>query len=390
MSRRLPSPMMTVCRFGLVPSARARQSGFSLLELLVALAVTGVLLGGLAGLLLDTRAALRLQGEEARIQENIRFAAATLARDLAAAGHLGCGGVETLGAVDTTLPGASAYHDFTTAVSGIEAVGTAPGDTVDLADPPHGRQPPLPAELQGRAIAGSDLLLIRRARAGPRPLSRAKEAERIHLHAGHVTPSGCGDDPRLDGLCPDDFAALSDCRRARVFRVGSQALLPGSTGDELVLTHVDGNAPAHWGHAADPDWTVAPGAAVVQPVSAVAYYIATEVDGEPALYRRQDDRAEALVRGVDSLQVLFAVREDGGVRLVTAAEADFRRVVAVRIGLLFRSERLLTGQPEMEREFVLGGASPAQGVTLRADDDGRLRRAVTRTFFLPNGAGATP
>ncbi|MGM0477445.1 MAG: PilW family protein [Pseudomonadota bacterium] len=367
-----------------------RQSGFSLLELLVALAVTGILLGGLAGLLLDTRTALRLQGAEARIQENLRFAMATLERDLAAAGHLGCGGTGSLETMDSTLPGASAYHDFTTAVSGIEAVGTGPGDSAELADPPWGRRPALPPELRGRSIAGSDLLLVRRARAGPRPLSRAKDAGRIHLHPGHVTPSGCGDDPRRDGLCPGDFAVLSDCRRARTFRVSDLEILPGSTGEELVLTHDDGNAPARWGHAADPDWTVAPGVAVVQPVSAVAYYVATEVDGEPALYRRQDDRAEALVRGVDNLQVLFVVREAGGVRLVTAAEADFRHVVAVRVGLLLRSERPLTGTGEPEREFVLGGASPEHGVTLKAETDRRLRRAVTRTFALPNGAREAP
>jgi prepilin-type N-terminal cleavage/methylation domain-containing protein len=69
-----------------VPSMARREKGFSLIELLIALVLGVILLGGLA-LLLQTVSATRVDAERlSRMQENLRFAADYLVRDIRNAG----------------------------------------------------------------------------------------------------------------------------------------------------------------------------------------------------------------------------------------------------------------------------------------------------------------
>ena len=67
--------------------AHRRQPGFSMVELMVALAIGSVLTLVVAQLFQNTRSTNRAQEEAARMQENTRFALATIARTVRLAGY---------------------------------------------------------------------------------------------------------------------------------------------------------------------------------------------------------------------------------------------------------------------------------------------------------------
>ena|GEM_PF-930907 len=69
---------------------RRRETGLSLIELLVGLAIGVFLIGGLATILFNSKKASEAQDSAARLQENARFAMEFLSYDLRMAGYFGC------------------------------------------------------------------------------------------------------------------------------------------------------------------------------------------------------------------------------------------------------------------------------------------------------------
>lgn len=72
-----------------------RAAGFSLIEIMVALLVSAVLMGGLAHVYQGTRETFDVQEAQSRIQENGRFALELMGRDLRMLGYEGCAGRST-------------------------------------------------------------------------------------------------------------------------------------------------------------------------------------------------------------------------------------------------------------------------------------------------------
>lgn len=64
--------------------------GFSLVELLIAMAISLVILSGVVSVMLDSKNAYRFEEETAYMQENARFLLDQLGYDLNMAGHFGC------------------------------------------------------------------------------------------------------------------------------------------------------------------------------------------------------------------------------------------------------------------------------------------------------------
>ena len=78
-------------RTGLVLTANRRFArGFSLIELMVAMALSLLLLGGVIAIFMSTRASYESTDKLSRIQENGRFALDEIARDARSAGYVGC------------------------------------------------------------------------------------------------------------------------------------------------------------------------------------------------------------------------------------------------------------------------------------------------------------
>lgn len=72
-----------------------RATGFSLIEIMVALLISAVLMAGLTQVFSGTRETFSVQEAQSRIQENGRFALELIGRDLRMVGYEGCAGRST-------------------------------------------------------------------------------------------------------------------------------------------------------------------------------------------------------------------------------------------------------------------------------------------------------
>lgn len=88
----------------LSPSNRSRQRGFTIVELMIALVLSLVVVGGAISIYLNNQESFRTNDSLAKIQENTRFAFELLARDIREAGSNPCG----VKAVASTIRDASA------------------------------------------------------------------------------------------------------------------------------------------------------------------------------------------------------------------------------------------------------------------------------------------
>lgn len=339
------------------------QKGLSLVELLLALALGAVIVAGFGRMFAANRATHAMLEGQSRMQESARVALDLIARSARMAGHVGCDSGVT---VARGLNGA--WRDLpevrlTDPVQAFEGVGADPGD--------DSWRPSL-AGLQatdgsgGLDMApepGTDVLVLRRAEA-QQPLARSVGP----LDAMAVEAVA------LD-MEDDDFAVLTDCQRAMLFRVTSIAEAAG------VATLARASGAGRLGNASVPlgaaPWGGASGAqgAGVARVVADTYFIAEVAqandrgDAVFALWRKVGvGNAAELLRGIDDMQVLLAVDS-------TPADADPR---ADR----YLSPANLGGEAVRAIHVELLASSIDA-----ADGDGPLRRAFSRTVALRSRLG---
>ena len=331
------------------PASASRIAGFSLVELLIVLALSAFLASGLfhaAGVALRASHLLR---EDAFLRENARFARTLLVREIAQAGYGPCRGLD---APFENLVAAGPEYSW--------LFGSAPvrGFEQDARD--------WPARFAGDALPGTDAVLLRYA-----------QGHGEGVLAGHSTPQlllASAEAPQAGQV-----ALLVDarCRAAVLFRVAdagygrlryAAAAVPPASCDSC-------RAPLPWG-------AFTPGSALM-PYRATVYYIGASVDGGmPALFRERlvrrsgqlSTRAEEVLQGVEDLQLRYAVDTDGDARGIpdrygTAADiaalGDWSRVRGAEVELGLRSQRPV--------------AAPA------GETDGFLRRRLRFFVFLPNG-----
>lgn len=102
-------------------SSGRNQRGLTLVEMMVAMTIGMILLGGVITVLTSSKVTYRVNEAMARMQENARFAFQLLSRDLRMAGYWGCGGVVPQG-VDQPLEGLDAVTD-TFVIRGVDGNG---------------------------------------------------------------------------------------------------------------------------------------------------------------------------------------------------------------------------------------------------------------------------
>jgi len=358
--------------------------GFTLVELMIALAVGAILLAGIGGLVQATHDSNRLQQNQARFQDNARFTLDRLGHDLRAAGHLGCASTSRMGQLDVVSSGSTFRTDFATAITGHEAASSGPGDTLDRSNATASWSPALPAALQGEVLAGSDVLVLRRGHGPALPLSREKDNSRIF-----VEPSGGLDDGCSGDLCVNDRAVVTDCDRGRVFTVTDIQSI--NSGAEHVLSHGNsGNTTGLWGGpaAADQRYHFTGQKGLVQQVSTVAWFVGRS-SGSPTLLRWSDGALIRVSRGVETLQLTYGEDTDGDGapnRYRPADQVDdFDGVVTVRADLLLVGDRPLR-QPARTPGDALG-PGPGSRLQVTGNPDRSQRQPVGLTFHLRNRGG---
>src|SRR4051812_18450333 len=229
-------------------------SGLSLIEIMVALAIAAILLFGLSQIFVGSKNVYRLQEGMSRVQENARFMLQYMENNVRMAGYMGCGNdvdltnkagsppafLNHLRPIDTGLGVVPVQQDQLTSPERfqrpIEAFAYT-GGSIDNLDPAAGAlgdwTPTLPTDLGLGAdlpVKGSDVLVLRLIGAE----STAMVGD-FDMSNGHFNVA----DPNL--VKPGGIYAITNCANARIFRAspraaGSNPVIAGPGENTLFLT----------------------------------------------------------------------------------------------------------------------------------------------------------
>jgi type IV pilus assembly protein PilW len=322
-----------------------RQSGLSLIELMIALALGLVLTLGVVQVFLGSSKTYRLTDSLGKVQENIRFTMGALQYDARMAGHFGCligPPFNQLDEGDDDYDGIS-YDGF--AVVGWNADGTGIGDDFTITTLEagggtwtNGGVGDIPDAIENDVLPGTDFIVVN---GGQKSL--------VELD---INPSANANTLGTTGNVSIDkdsilLVVASDCSGGDLFQKTNQS---GDT-----LTKGSGNAPGNKtpvNEKFDGDYD---DDASVYTFTSTAYFIGEGANDEPALFRERLDPGDTIgavemAEGVENMQILYGVASGVGQtadNYVTAAGVtNWDQVVSVRMALLYRTGDNITDAAE--------------------------------------------
>lgn len=276
------------------------QTGFGLIELMIAMTLGLVLLGGIGYVFIGSRGAFRTTDNLSRIQENARYALDVMSRDIRMAGYVGCGNIASM--TVNTIANLSVSQQMT------------PGNALIGYD--NGASWTNPTSI---TRAAGDVLSIMGAFSSGVNLTGNLIPSNANMHVNG----------NADGFKQGDVLVVTNCTNADVFKVTNS---PGSSGT-VTLTHSNasntGNRVGSYGSDA-----------FVMRVDQYSYFIGTNPAGNRALYRvGLDGIAEELVEHVHDMQMRYGLdtNADGAVDSYSTTPGTWAQVVSVTVNLLMRS-----------------------------------------------------
>lgn len=366
---------------GQTPIAPRPMQGFTLVELMVASAISLLLLAGVIQIFLANKQTYNLQQSISFIQENSRFALEFLGRDIRMGGFMGCISTSpitisnnldpsqhgsdinnTAGAFDGT-GGLAGYTYSGTFPTGLADVGLSDSEVVEDTD--------ALLVMHASPCPGGDVVCHNNTSGGSQPCPSGTVSSAQYKIA----------DNSVCNVRQNDIVLISNCQTADLHAVTN---VPG-TSTFATLAHA-----ANLNLSPKLSNTYGPGAAIFKMQSYI-YYVGVGASGEPALFRRSLYQGsytnEELIEGVYDMAIEYGMDTDddgsanfyaGAADIETAIAAgsggvSWENVTVVRITLAIRSARdNIIAQPST---YDYDGAS----VT-----DRRLRRSYSSTFFLRN------
>lgn len=361
-------------------------SGFSLVEMMIAMTLGVFLLGGLIQIFLNSKDSYRMLANLSRVQENGRIALDMMSKDLRMAGFLPCK-IKAGQVANVLKNGDSWYLDFFNgALKGYEGgVSTFPTGIAD-----EGTDP-------GDRVAGSDAIVI---------LGGGNE---LYSVASHNAPSAQFDlDRNRETLEDGDIVLVCDATTASLFQ------MTGPTGTNSNVVHntglnSPGNCTKYLGYPSPSPCNDATGPldgtahtfgtdATLVKFDGRAYFIGVSQAGTSnALYKQSlintngtiGTSAEELVEDVDSMQILYGEDNDGDDEvehyLTADLVSDWNDVVSVRVGLLVRSpDNFRRGETDTKTYNVAATQIASSGTTVTHAADRRIRQVFTTTVKIRN------
>lgn len=341
-----------------------KQGGFSVVELMVAMALSLVLMAGVLSILFSTKVTYFANEHTARLQENGRVALDLIVNNLRSSGYPGCMKPSPSSPFVTSLNSANTLlWNFSLPLQGSEY--TSSGTWT----------PAVGVVLNPAPVDGSDILVVRSvSRDVPAlvvPSDMANGVADISVPNSVPAPVSAG-----------QIMMVSDCLGTAVFQVtGYVASAPNGSMQHAAAGAAPGNATEDFGFG------FRAGARVI-PVQTTIYYVANGADGGPSLWRQVGVApAEELIQGVQALQVAYG--EDTDADRITnqyvAADAvgDWMDVISVTISLLLRSEAAGTDVDSRTYDLLTAGVG---GESVGPFNDRRLRMLFTTTTAVRNRA----
>jgi type IV pilus assembly protein PilW len=377
------------------------QLGFTLVELLIALALGMFVLIGLSSVFFAVKQSFRFQETSGRLQEDAAFALDTISRDLRMAGQAGCLGISSI--ADPLVPANPPTYYPGTVVEEFAAniiSGSNPLSVVEPAVAAVVRQPLTP----GNFVRGFDGIPSAMFSSSV-PVNTATDSlffagassNSVAVNAAMVTAASAV------SLATDTFGWRSPANATRTFVISNCAAsniftgITTASGAGAQITHDTsaGNASNEFTFG-----TLYGTDSVVMPLEWSFYYVTTRAGATtPGLYRafydgriRRD--AEELVSNVESMRLHYGVSNVvGGVptrnadNWVTTAAAvtDWSLVVAVRVGLMLVSATDNANPDVTLTTPTLLGAAYTLPAGASAN---RLRKEFSTTVVLRNAVAA--
>lgn len=328
-----------------------RQSGLTLVELMVAMTLSMVLLAGVMVLFSGNKISYRMQEGLSAIQDSGRYAMAQIKRDIESSGFGGCL-TEDLKVDIKPILWIAAPDYVEEFQNGIRI--TADNDVSG-------------ADVDGEAVVdGTDVLQIRGLMGGT-----------VFYAAQRMFPNNpitlLGD--ATDEFATDDYAVLSDCSGADIVQVAAD---PTFADNKTTITHLPTLLSRKFGSDSE-----------LAALSLRTYFIGTSAGvnnsgaAVRALYRSDGTTVQEIVQGVEDMQILFGVdtNADGVADAFQApdAVADWSGVVNVQVSLLVNS---IDNTTEEAAQYIFRPDDPAP--QLPATDDRLMRQEYTAVMTLRN------
>lgn len=298
-----------------------RERGFSLVEMMVALALGLFIVGGAVAIFLGTRQASRTTDNMSRLQESARFAFELMSREFREAGNTPCG---SWLAITSIVPGTDWWATWTQGAQGYggstEFPGVAFGSTT------------------GARVAGTDAVELRSTQGGIEAVAERGGSTELKLKSSGASELKAG-----------DIALACDYRKGQIFKVADNSGSALNTGGDMG----EGN------------YFLA--SSRVTRLSATAWYIGRT--GRPetgglGLFRTTPAGAQEVIDGVRDMQIDFLF---GGNYVDASLVTDWSQVNAARITLTFQSPERNTATNNV------GGVA-----------ESRITRTFTHTVALRN------
>jgi type IV pilus assembly protein PilW len=349
------------------------QQGLTIIELMIALLLSLLLIGGVVQVYLGTKSTYRVTEGLSRLQENTRFSTDMIARDIRMAGYIPCSQPQAqLNVIDsndwwTPL--------FTSPIRGFE----------------NGANP-FPDDSVNEVLPGSDSILILRGGSKVAAINFYDAANNEFIMQRDLG----GDDWVESG----SLMIACNSHQARLFQAGTV-----QSGDPTKVSVADGSLSETPGNTTTNLNATFSNDSQLASYRAIAYYIANSNSGNGnSLYRRNLNvngsmqnapLREELIEGVDTMQLLYGldVNDDGMAdRYLEADNANitgnWQDVVTVRVSLLFASEDGLRDADGFdENTYLVGNTSIAPEGTTGVpthERDKRKRYVSSMTVSIRN------
>ena len=349
-----------------------RQSGFSLVELMVAITLALLLTGAVISVFVGSRSAYESTAGVGAMSDSGRMALNLIGESVRSAGSLACNSAMTATSQSLVVNPNQFDRFFGQGVAGFEANGTTPPAAIaQPAVPVVGAtnnwtpnlDPTVTGANPGQPVRGSDVLVLRSSVPRITPTYTTVDVA-PGTAALTVTPT-------LFAVAGNAYAAVSDCTKSVIFQVPVAVAL-GATAVTL-------NAGVPVGFSAG---------ALVTPLTTTIYYIGVGSDGDSSLFRLEQvnggpgfNAAEELVPDIENMQVLYGIDPTG---TQTAAAYVPANQVAVGINVVSIQVALLVASPAAGKQVPAAAPYNLLGTQVTVPADNRSRQVFYATLNLRN------
>ena len=351
-----------------IQQSKNTQAAFTLIELMIAMVLSLILMGGVMQIYTGSKTAHRTQAELGRIQENARYAIEAIRKDLRMAGYMGCFGQATLTNNVKAAYQPTAATFFTTPITGYEGTSDTGSGTSDWT-------PGLDNYFaNGQVIPGSDVIAIQRVANFSTGL------------IGNLLPDNANiqiDTNPNNSIVAGDILVLSDCVDSDIFKASNVS----SGGGTITIAHA-----SNFNNNNNLSKLYGPDAKLMRFINN-AYYVGNNTNGGRSLFRAVLGSGgaivqEELVDGVESLQITYGedLTNDGLPNRYVNADAVtiVNNIVAIRFGLLMYTTQQVATQDDTRTFTVAGTAIQTTGSVPTHGADRSLRQVYNTTVKVRN------